>query len=425
MKIAFLVSQFPSTSETFILNQATALMDRGHQISIFARKGSDQPVHEDVSRYDLESRTEYLGSCGGFGRDFFRDLSRIGALIGRSRNRMPLIRALNVFGDEDTSLSLVRLAGRLGRFDLESLDVLHCHFGPNGRIGALLKTSGVFQGQLITTFYGHDVSSYIRRWGPRIYRMLFEAADQVLCLSQRMGNQLVDAGCPAEKVYIHRLGIDLERFEYAPPARGESEPFRLLTIARLVEKKGVEYAIRALKRVVREYPNIHYTIVGDGFLRSSLEELVGKLGLDDKVTLVGWKRQSEIASQLSDSHLLLVPSVTASNGDEEGTPTVILEALARGVPVISTCHSGIPELIENGMSGFLVPERDPEALAEAIGRLVRERHLSRRFSRFGREYVEKNHDIRQLTVSLEGIYRGRTIPQLTEEPVLEPDAASI
>src|SRR5207253_10169038 len=132
--------------------------------------------------------------------------------------------------------------------------------------------------------------------------------------------------------------------------------------ARLVPKKGIEYAIRAVAKVVPQLAadgrRVQYQIVGDGQLRDSLVQLTEQLGLDQSVTFLGWKTHAEVAALIAEADALLAPSITADDGDKEGNPVSIMEALAVGRPVFSTFHSAIPEIVRDGVNGFLVAERD-------------------------------------------------------------------
>ncbi len=147
-----------------------------------------------------------------------------------------------------------------------------------------------------------------------------------------------------------------------------------------------------------------YTIVGDGPLRGRIEQLIRDLGIAHAVDLVGWKRRPEIVDMLSSCDVLLAPSITAESGDQEGSPVVLMEALAAGVAVVSTRHSGIPELVEDGVTGFLVPERDVMALTEKLRHLADHPLVRARLGRAGREVVDRQHNIDKLNDRLLELY---------------------
>ena len=178
----------------------------------------------------------------------------------------------------------------------------------------------------------------------------------------------------------------------------------MITIGRLVEKKGIEYAIRAVARLARQRP-VEYLVVGDGPLRSSLQELVDSLGAGGTIQLVGWKLQDELIELLDRSHLLLAPSVTAADGDADAPVNTLKEGMAMGLPTVGTWHGGIPELVRDGVSGFLVPERDADALFEKLLYLVDRPQEWEAMGRAGRQDVEATYNMEVLNDELVALYR--------------------
>ena len=169
-----------------------------------------------------------------------------------------------------------------------------------------------------------------------------------------------------------------------------------MSVARLREKKGLTYAIEAVARLRESGVRVCYEIAGDGPLRASLERQVADAGLGDAVVLRGALPQAEVRALMDRSHLLLAPSVVASDGDEEGLPSVIKEALAVGLPVVATRHSGIPEVVIPWETGMLAPERDAEALERAIRDLLAVRDQWGAYAARGRALVERDYDIEGL-----------------------------
>lgn len=315
------------------------------------------------------------------------------------------MRSLNVlrFGRQAASLRLLYWTAAFR--DVHSYDIVHCHFGPIGNSGALLKDLGAIEGKIVTAFHGYDLSRCMRENGDKVYDSLFEIGDLFLPISERWRNELINLGCSEQKLVVHRMGIDTSKFSFIPRRPREDGKVHLLTVARLVEKKGVQYGIQATARLLERHPQIEYRIVGDGPLRSDLENLIGALGAHGNVQLLGWKRQEEVVALMKEADLLLAPSVTGKDGDQEGIPVVLMEALAQGLPVLSTRHSGIPELVRDGESGFLVPERDVDALAEKLEYLVEHPELWPEMGESGREYVERYYDINELNDRLVQLYQ--------------------
>lgn len=405
MKIAFFVRFFPVLSETFILNQITGLIDRGHDVDIYAlrpRPVDFQVVHADVERYHLMERTQYFSDMP---RNYFLRVLMAFALVIKHRAWLqpkPLLLALNIrkYGREAMSLRILYLATLLVG---KEHDAVHCQFGNLGPEVLRLKQIGAISGKLVTSFRGNDLTGYLQT--KRIcYRELFRKGDLFLPVSEVFRHRLIEKGCSSAKITVHRSGVDLAKLQYSVRRRAEGEPTKLISIGRFVEKKGLTYAIQAVALLVESGYKLTYTLIGYGGLRPDLEHLIDQLGVGDHVRLLGCMPHSEVVLHLRNSHLLLAPSVTGTDGDQEGIPNVLKEAMAMGIPVIGTLHGGIPELVENGVSGFLVPERDVEALADRLAYLMDHPERWPEMGAHGRKCVEKYYDINRLNDTLVELY---------------------
>ena len=404
MRIAFFVTVFPSVSETFVLNQITGFIDRGHEVDIYAEKPEeDSKIHPDVERYHLSKRVCYINKP----KNIFLQILTIFRLLSTRFIRYPivLLKSLNVFKYRSaaSSLNLFYAAGNLLGQNRQ-YDVIHCHFGSNGRKAAYLRQIGAIQGKIFTTFHGFDITTYIYNFGEKIYDSLFQLGDVFLPISERWKSRLIKLGCN-RKIIVHRMGIDCNKFTFTLRKLPSDGVVEIVTIARLVEKKGVEYAIKAVAKVAKSNPNIKYSIVGDGLLKEELQLLIQQLNVADVVKILGWKQQQEVVKILSNSDILLAPSVTAYNDDQEGIPVVIMETMAMGLPIISTQHSGIPELVQDGISGYLVPERDVDALAEKLNYLIEYPELWSSMGLAGRGFVEEHYNIDKLNDRLIEIFQ--------------------
>jgi colanic acid/amylovoran biosynthesis glycosyltransferase len=394
LKIAFLVGEFPALSETFILNQITSLMERGHDVSIFAeREPSQSTVHSDVVRFQLDQRTRYERLPDGV-------LERIWRLPLVYKWDRPSARALNVvaYGGEAACL---RLAWGAHLFHgSPAYDIVQCHFGALGVKAARLQAIGAMRGKIVTAFHGQDVVNYPKQFRGNVYAPLFQRGDLFLPISDRWNGALIAMGCPEDRIRVHRMGVDLRRFPPRQPA--VRSPLRIVTVARLVEKKGIDDAIVALSQVNVPF---EYEIAGDGPLRGALERLARERAPGKHIRFLGARTHDEIAALLQSADLFLAPSVTGTDGDVEGIPVSIMEAMACGVPVISTLHSGIPELVAHGVSGCLVAEHDVRALSSAVSALAGDPALRARMGAAGRASVEAEYDIARLTDRLVDMYR--------------------
>lgn len=404
MRIAFLVTSFPNLSQTFISNQITGLIDRGYEIDVYARwLGEMSKVHPDVRTYRLCERTHFYRVPDNYLFRLFKGLKLIGANLWRAPGI--LLRSLNFYKYGLHAASLQLLYGAIACLNQEPYDVIHCHFGPNGLMGAKLRDIGALDGKLVTTFYGYDLSRYQYRSKRHYYRFLFREGDLFLAISETMRHRLVELDCDEKKILEHQLGVDLDRFSPSSQQWSNNGPVRIATIARLVPKKGIEYGIRAIAQLLTDGYNVTYTIVGDGPLRYGMQQLIQELEVSNAVKLIGWQEQQAIIGILNSSDILLAPSVTGADGDEEGTPVVLMEALALELPVVSTRHSGIPEVVADSISGCLVPERDVEAMAKALAYLIEHPEVRSKMGRAGRATIEATYSVDRLNGRLVEIYR--------------------
>jgi len=403
MRIAFIVNNFPSLSETFVLNQITGLIDLGHEVDVYADSAKNQSkIHLDVEKYNILERTYYWNIPSN---KYWRVAKAVGLMIKNfHRNPRAILSSINIFKFGKKVLSFRILYGVITLLNKSPYDIIQCHFGLNGVLGVMLRDTGVIQGKVVTTFHGIDISLEPKIFGKDIYNYLFRQGDLFVPISERWKQKLIELGCDENRIRVHKVGININLFTQKEYSYRSEERIELLTIARLVDKKGVEYGIRAVAAVAESYPNLHYGIVGDGELKDFLNDLIIQLNLSDKIKLLGWKNQEEILDLMQRSSIIIAPSVTSQHGDQEGIPVVLMEALAMGIPVISTWHSGIPELVQDGKSGFLAPEKDVEALREKLEYLIKHPEIWVEMGSYGHDFVKTHHDVYKLNQKLLSIY---------------------
>jgi colanic acid/amylovoran biosynthesis glycosyltransferase len=407
MKIAFFLNEFPVISETFLLNQIVGLIRRGHELDIHAQwpvEPANKGQHADVKRYRLLDRAHFHPMPEA-------QLARFGSAAGRLARwgwRHPKITldSLNIFRHRRSALNLTLLHELLPALEFpQRYDVVHCHFGPNGQRAVAWRDFGALLGPIITTFHGYDVNQLPQIEGPYLYQRLFNEGELFTVGSEFMKKRIIALGAPEDRIVKLPMGIDLSRFRFTERIKNHDGELRLLTVARLVEVKGIEHAIRAVASLKEKYSRIHYQIVGDGPLRAELEGLASRRGLANNVEFLGALPQEKVIELYRDAQIFLLPSIVTESGEEEGQSLVLAEAQASGLPVIGSRIGGIPESIREGKSGLLVPPQDPSALARAIEQLAEHPQAWGQMGRVGRAHVEDCFDLEKLNDRLVDLYR--------------------
>jgi len=428
LRIAFFVGQFPVVSETFILRQITGLLDLGHEVDIYADTRGDTSgiMQPEVAKYRLLDRTTFmempeasspweLSAWPLAGKTWVPGASEAIPNWKRFAEALPALRrclerapaltdkALDTAhsGHQAHSLSalyrLDRLSARPGGYD-----VLHAHFGPTGESFCFARE--LWDAPMVVSFHGYDFTTLPRKRGTGMYQKLLETADAVTVNSEFTRERVSKLGCPANKIQLLPMGLDLAEFPFRERAREGNIQVRILTVARLVEIKGYEFVLQAMACLREKHPRFHYDIVGDGPLRHKLESLVNELSLQEVVTLHGARDGGFVRSLMADAHMAVLASVNI-RGDAEGQGLFLQEAQACGLPVVATRHGALPEGLMPDKSGLLAPERDVEALAARLEFLVAHPEAWPEMGRAGRAFVEGRYDIRKLNGQLDELYR--------------------
>jgi len=402
MKIAIFTDKFPKLSETFILSQITGLIDLGIDVEICALTNPlEKIIHNDYKKYRLKEKTHYAGMPKNL---FIRVLKGILLfIINFFSDPVKIIQSLNFFKYKYDALSL-RLFYTFLMFRKKEYDIIHCHFGQNGILISNLKSMGM-NIKFFTVFHGWDMSSIFRVLGENIYDRLFNNGDKFLPVSDFWKKVLIKKGCPEEKILVHHMGINPDDFTFKERNENPDKTTTILTVGRLTEKKGHEYSIRAIAKCLKNGKKIRYIIAGDGPLRKSLEDLVSKCGISDSVEFTGSLEKDKILKMYMDSDLFVLSSITTDIGETEGLPMVIMEAMATGIPVVSTYHTGIPEIIKDGVSGYLVNEKDVKSLSKKIMKLISSPGDQALFGKNGRDIVLNDFNINKLNRKLEKILK--------------------
>lgn len=418
-KIGYLVGEFPKLSETFVLDEVKEHLR--HQISVIVvsmyRPAPSSTAWSNLA--DVDVPVVYVYRSTGRLQRVERVWLAILALMTCWRLWQVVLG--RGFGSHTDRFNILALAYRLPEIArLGGVDLLHCHFGYRGHLAAALRSLGLIDAKIITTFHGVDMSAELTRKGADFYNLLFRFGELFLPVSEMWARRLLELGCDPARIAVHHVGIDCSRNEFRERRLEprSNAPVRLITVGRLVEKKGHKYTLQAIAKLRDERPDlpIMLDVVGGGALLETLKEEASDLQIEDRVTFHGALSHSHTLALLDEATIFILPSVTAEDGDMEGIPVSLMEAMARGLIVISTFHSGIPELVESGVNGFLVPERDVAALASTIEHSVRSAPRWPDMLRAGRHTVEAGFDRRKLGNRLIELYRG-LLPQPVYEPV--------
>lgn len=394
LRITVVVGEFPALSETFVLDQVIASMAAGHEVRIIASAPRhEDAVHEEVERYDLLGKTRHLGIPPG-------KPARLGVIARAVRARGPgLAKALATYGLARTCLGepgqLAGLAATAEALaEAPRPDVVLCHFGLNAATAVRALDALGWAVPVVTIFHGWDLTKLVQRRGPRLYEHLFRKGRLFLPACDAFADRLRALGCPPDRVAVQRMCVDparLDRLTSSLDTTGpRTEVFTVTTVGRLVEKKGTIHVVGAFARAFGHLPpdRVRLQVIGDGPLRGDLERAARDAGIADRTHFLGALPRREVLSALLATDVSVQASVTAADGDMEASPVVISEAMALRKPVVGSRHSGIPELIVDGVTGRLVDEGDEAALAAAMSWMFDDRDAAAKMGQAGRERLE-------------------------------------
>jgi colanic acid/amylovoran biosynthesis glycosyltransferase len=386
VRVAHYLSEYPAPTQTFItplLSEAGAF-----QPEVWALRLG--PLSEDPTVG--ESPTCPVEEIGGSVGGPMGGPSERGAWLGRIRTRMA--------GFELREELAVWRHIRQAR---HPVGIVHAHFGPQGFAAARpCARQGV---PLVTTFYGYDLGVVRDPVWARRYRILWDNCAAFLVEGPAMGAHLASLGAPRDRIRIQRLPVPADTLPYRPRFMETGGPLKLIQVARLVEKKGVDLSIRAVAELAARGDEVHLTLVGDGPLWEDLRKLARTLGVDQRVSFLGPRPHAETKELLLKAHVLIQPSRTASNGDTEGgAPYTLLEAQATGMCVVASRHADIPNVVApEAWFGF--EENDLGELVEAVARVRRHANEWEERGASARAFVERHHRARELVGELEELYR--------------------
>jgi colanic acid/amylovoran biosynthesis glycosyltransferase len=394
-EVVYLLFRFPNLTETFVAEEIRHVQKLGTKVRLFSllrpRKELVHPVSAELLplvRYapELYSPSILWAQLHFLLKTPTKYLGALGVLLGEPVSSFSLvIRRLVIF------FKAVWIARQL---EHSSVQLVHTHFAWLSA-AACMVVHHLLGLPFTATAHAFDIYS------PRndLLRLTARSANRLVTISEYNKQAILDLlaktnGKRAAPIDVIHCGIDLSSFRPSGE-KAASSAFEIVSVGRMIETKGHEYLIQACALLNARGFDFRCTVVGGGYRKPSLEALVRELCLEDRVHLVGTRSQSWVRDRLAQSDMFALACVVAGAGERDGIPVSIMEALAMELPVVSTPVSGIPELIQHEHTGLLVPERDADALAGAIARLIGDEDLRRRLARNGRALVQREYDISQ------------------------------
>ena len=281
--------------------------------------------------------------------------------------------------------------------------LLHVHFGYNAiKLTGLKKKRNI---PMICSLYGIDAHHfpYARKRNLSKMQGMFQVVDKVLVLGQYMKSQLINLGCPEDKIIVHHLGIHLDKIEFVQRTFEKSRPVRFLLASSFLEKRGVEISLEALTKLKNDV-DFTVDIIGDGPLKPRILDIIKSGKLEEKVKMHGYQPYEFFIKLAYDCDVMLQASKTSASNDKEGTPMSLVDAMATGMPVVSTRHGDIPEIVVDGVTGFLAEEGSVAEFESAIRKMMERMDEISIFSRKSRLWIEENFDVEKQSNRLTRIY---------------------
>lgn len=392
MRIGYIVKRYPRYSETFIVTEILAHEAAGLDIEIFSlRRPEDTHFQDGIAR--VRAPVNYLSTDDSVkGADFW-------AAIEQASQVLPdLWAALETAHGEDARqvYQALRLACQVR---LKGIGHLHAHFATAA--AAVARLAARFA-NVPYTFTAHAKDIFHESVQSEDLQRKMRDAAAIITVSDYNVQYLRRAyGAVAERIQRIYNGLDLERFPYSDPS---NRPPRIVSVGRLIEKKGFSDLIDACAALVERGCKFTCQIVGTGELKSVLQSQIARLGLESVVELMGPRPQNEMLTLVQRGAVFAAPCVVGEDGNRDGLPTVLLEAMALGTPCVSTDVTGIPEVLQDGITGLQVPQHDPRALADAIERLLADCQLRARLAIQARRQIEAKFNSQHNAATLRQIF---------------------
>ncbi|WP_397362216.1 glycosyltransferase [Olleya sp. R77988] len=403
-KVCFIVGQFPVVSQTFVVNQVVSAINNGLDVAIYTY--SKQSC-QDASQANLLTQYKLLDLTNQI--DFKIPKSKIQRLLQGFQLSFKYFKYLKKAGLKNGVRLFLTLPFKIKYFlTIKNIDVFHVHFGHYGLDVALMKKIGVINAKLIVTFHGYDANlknSKEQNNLSKQYQDLFLQSEKITVNTSYLKNILLQLKCNNDKIEVIPMGINTSLFKNNVVRKiDKNNIINLLSIGRLIELKGHHYAIHAVKELINNGFNINYKIIGVGNQKNELLKLIKELNITKNVVLVGKKSQEEIKEYFKKAHLFLMSSVKDSDNRCETQGIVTVEAQASGLPVVAFDSGGVKYTFVNNETGLLVKEKDTNAYANAIVKLIEDDILYSKLSNAAPEFVNKNFNIDKTSEKFIALY---------------------
>lgn len=396
-RVAYVTKRYPRFSETFIVNEILAHEAAGFHVDVFALRPATEMHFQDILA-KVRAPVSYIPEKP-------RRASQMWALISEARRKLPLFwRELGELDieDGDALFQAIHLALEIDR---RGITHLHAHFATVATVVTRLaaRFTGIsysFTAHAKDIFHDSVETDHLRRH-------LRDASVAITVSDFNLDHLRRICGVDAARVSRVYNGLDLERFPYHAP---KGRPRHILAVGRLVEKKGFHVLVDACAILRDRGVDFTCAIVGEGEEEARLRAQIHGLGMDEAIALIGPLPQADVVKALEGAAVFAAPCIVGEDGNRDGLPTVLLEAMAKGAPCISTDVTGIPELLEDDASGLMVPQHDPIALADALERLLGDEALQRKLADTARARIERDFDIHANARTLRELIASASMP---------------
>ena len=381
MRVGYIVKRYPRYSETFIVNEIIAHEAAGLDIRIFALLPPEDTHFQDIIAR-VRAPVAYLPAKASKTSEFWSTLTQAAEGLPGVWQQLPA-------GSANSAREILQALVLALEIRKQGITHLHAHFATAAT--AVARLAALFTG-ISYTFTAHAKDIFLVDIDRASLRSKFADSAAAITVSDYNIDYLKNT-LGITHPHIQRIynGLDLERFVYREP---EAQSLSIVTVGRLVEKKGFRFLIDACGLLKARKKKFNCRIIGTGPLRDELQAQINEAGLNDRVTLCGPRPQQEVIVEIRNAALFAAPCIVGDDGNRDGLPTVLLEAMALGTPCVSTDVTGIPEVIQNKLTGLIVNQEDPAALADALETLLSNTALRNQLARNGRQLIEKNFDIK-------------------------------